>query len=263
MRGGDRAGLDAERIAPLYERLPSGPHRLDRREVLRHQRMRMQGAMVEAVARGGYDDTSVRQVTALAGVSRRAFYEQFANREDCFLATFDTIAARGIQRLRRVYLATGGSLQERLGAAFDELAAAAGRDPKAAAFVTAGAQTAGPAAAARLREVTAACERRLAESLTEAPGAGALPMPIARGIAGGLEGTACRILGGAASALEGEGPAPGPEGLAEALLAWTLPFAAVASTGLAERMAANITPRLSEVPSRPRTVGWALRSGGE
>ncbi len=62
---------------------------MGREEVARHQRARLYGAMIEAIDRQGYAATTVAQVIALAGVSRRAFYEQFANKEDCFLATYD------------------------------------------------------------------------------------------------------------------------------------------------------------------------------
>ena len=96
-------GTDPALITPLYERLPRGPHRLARSEVILHQRARIHGAMIEAVARGGYDETSVKQVIGLAGVSRRAFYEQFANKQECFLATFDAI-------VHRVYPADHASL---------------------------------------------------------------------------------------------------------------------------------------------------------
>ena len=55
---------------PLYQRLPRGPHKLGPTQVARHQRLRMHGAMVEAVAANGYAQTSVKQIIALAGVSR-------------------------------------------------------------------------------------------------------------------------------------------------------------------------------------------------
>src|ERR1022692_2430921 len=74
-RGSGRAAQGAGRgVAPLYERLPRGPHRLDPLEVAENQRRRMYGAMIEAVAASGYGRTSVKQVVTLAGVSRRAFY---------------------------------------------------------------------------------------------------------------------------------------------------------------------------------------------
>jgi AcrR family transcriptional regulator len=65
-----------------------------REEVARNQRARLYGAMIEAVHERGYPHTTVAQVIALAGVSRRAFYEQFANKEACFLATYDIVVAR-------------------------------------------------------------------------------------------------------------------------------------------------------------------------
>ena len=55
-------------------------HRLSRSAVVRHQRVRIHGAMIEAVAQHGYGATSVRLVVGLAGVSRRCFYEQFTNK---------------------------------------------------------------------------------------------------------------------------------------------------------------------------------------
>ncbi|HEY7934036.1 MAG TPA: TetR/AcrR family transcriptional regulator, partial [Solirubrobacteraceae bacterium] len=75
---GDRSGLGTQPIVPLYERLPHGPHHIDREEVIRHQCLRLQGALIESVATRGYHKTSVKYVLALAGVSRRSFYEHFA-----------------------------------------------------------------------------------------------------------------------------------------------------------------------------------------
>jgi AcrR family transcriptional regulator len=69
--------------------LPRGPHRLAREVVLASQRGRMIEAMVEAVAEKGYAPTTVADVVAGAGVSRRTFYEHFSDKEDCFLAAYD------------------------------------------------------------------------------------------------------------------------------------------------------------------------------
>ncbi len=244
----------AAEIAPIFERLPRGPHRLERREVLRHQRNRLHGAMVEAVARGGYHTTSVRQVIGLAGVSRRSFYEHFANRQACFLATFDLIAARGLQRVKRAYLASEGEPEERLRAGFRELERAAQDDLDSTALVTAEAQHAGRAGAARLRGATMIGERLLAGSFRESPGSAALPAPIVRGIAGGLQ---VAVSSGVRSRREyargrptPPSPAAGVEGdLAEQLLRWTLLFAGPAVEPMAGRMQAGVSARLREVVS--------------
>jgi AcrR family transcriptional regulator len=49
----------------------------------------MLGAMAGAVASKGYANTTVADVVAGAGVSRKTFYEQFRDKEECFLAAFD------------------------------------------------------------------------------------------------------------------------------------------------------------------------------
>ena len=115
---------------PLYKRLPHGPHRLQRDEVVLNQRARIHGALIEAVAHDGYDGTSVKRVIELAGVSRRSFYEQFANKEDCFLVTFDLIVRRELQQIRRAYLAAEGPLEQRARAAFERVAETIERGPQ-------------------------------------------------------------------------------------------------------------------------------------
>ena len=174
------------RIAPLYKRLPHGPHRLPRAAVIRHQRARIHGAMVEAVAQSGYWGTSVKQVIGLAGVSRRCFYEQFANKQECFLATFDLLAGRALRQTIEAYGAVDGGVEQHLDAIFGELTSAAELEPKPARLLALEAQTAGAAGTLRLRSATATCEQLLARSFAEPPATGALPRPIVRGVAGGL-----------------------------------------------------------------------------
>ena len=139
----------------MYERLPHGPHKLERKQVSRHQRLRVHGAMIEAAAQYGYQATTVRHVIELAGVSRRSFYEQFANKEACFLATFDLIAGGAVQRMTRAYAAAAGGLEERMRAALNEFAEVACANRKAAALVLLEAHAAGPAAERRLRHAMA------------------------------------------------------------------------------------------------------------
>lgn len=192
-------GLGATRsIAPLYQRLPRGPHQLAPTEVARHQRLRMHGAMVEAVAANGYASTSVKQIIGLAGVSRRAFYEQFANKEECFLATFDLIAARSVKRVHEAYRSTDGDLERRIRAAAGEFTDEIKSNAKGAGLAIVQAQTAGAPGLARLRKATGTFEQMLSSSFAHAIDAGGpLPVPIVRGIVGGMhEATAVRLRAG-------------------------------------------------------------------
>jgi AcrR family transcriptional regulator len=229
------------RTGPIYKRLPHGPHRLERNEVVLHQRARIHGAMVEAIACHGYEGTSVKQVITLAGVSRRSFYEQFANKEECFLTTFDLIVRRQLKQVKRVYLATRGPLEERAQAVFEQLAQVTIDDRNAIVLVALEAQRSGPAGVMRLRRATGICEHMLARSFAESAGATALPMPIVRGIAGGLHGVVAAFLR--------DGHTAGSVDLAGEMLHWTLLFQTPAGEDMAERLAAGMAARMREISS--------------
>jgi AcrR family transcriptional regulator len=234
-------------IAPLYQRLPRGPHQLGPTEVARHQRLRMHGAMVEAVAANGYASTSVKQIIGLAGVSRRAFYEQFANKEECFLATFDLIAARGVKRVHEAYRSTGGGLERRIRASVGELTGEIESNAKGAGLVIVQAQTAGAPGLARLRKATGTFEQMLCSSFAHAGDAEPLPVPIVRGIVGGMhEATAVRLRTGRAEEI----PA-----LNEELVQWTLLFRTTAAERLSEHLA-------TQARASSLACAYARRTGG-
>jgi AcrR family transcriptional regulator len=69
-------------------RLPRGRHDLPREFVARTQRDRLIDAMARTVAAKGYG-APLTDVCAAAGVSTRAFYEHFADKEECFMATYE------------------------------------------------------------------------------------------------------------------------------------------------------------------------------
>src|SRR3954447_22686386 len=54
------------------------------------QRARLLDAMTRAVAGKGYAKVTVSDVVALAEVSRRTFYEEFTDKEACFVAAYET-----------------------------------------------------------------------------------------------------------------------------------------------------------------------------
>jgi len=90
-------GVPGSRSAKAPERrLPRGRHDLPREFVARTQRDRLIDAMARTVAAKGFS-APLTEVCAAAGVSTRAFYEHFSDKEDCFIATFD----RGASLLQR------------------------------------------------------------------------------------------------------------------------------------------------------------------
>lgn len=76
----------------LY-RLPPGRHGLSREFVARNQRDRIIAGTIAAVAERGFRETTIADVSAAAGVSRRTFYVYFETKEEAALTAFDEIAA--------------------------------------------------------------------------------------------------------------------------------------------------------------------------
>lgn len=73
-------------VANTQQLLPSpGPTRLSKDDVKAAHRFRLLNAMAKKVAQEGYLNTSVGDVIACAQVSRRTFYEIYANKEECFI----------------------------------------------------------------------------------------------------------------------------------------------------------------------------------
>jgi len=90
-KGKDGAGAAAEPSEPV-SRLPAGRHGLPREFIAQNQRERIITALVDTVAERGYNATTVAHITKAASVSRRTFYEHFADKEACFLAAYDMVA---------------------------------------------------------------------------------------------------------------------------------------------------------------------------
>ena len=78
--------------SPGLPRLPPGRHGLPRDFVVQNQRDRLAAGIIAAVSEFGYHETTITQIAAAAGVSRRTFYSYFDSKEECFFATFDQIA---------------------------------------------------------------------------------------------------------------------------------------------------------------------------
>jgi AcrR family transcriptional regulator len=111
------------------------------------QRARMLDAMVRAVADRGYADATVADVVALAGVSRRTFYEHFADKLECFLAAYETgadivLAEIGAQ-LRAL---PKGDRMTRLEAGLDTYLRALSAQPRFSRVLTLDVLAAGPEA---------------------------------------------------------------------------------------------------------------------
>jgi AcrR family transcriptional regulator len=141
-------------------RLPAGRHGLPRSFISSNQRLRLIAAMLRVLPRHGYPATTIGHVTDEAGVSRAAFYKQFEDKEDCFLATYDLAAGWLCERVERsVAVVAEWPTSVRIGVA--EALRLLGANPEIAHLVAVEALQAGPAGRRRCQ----ACLARLAETL--------------------------------------------------------------------------------------------------
>jgi AcrR family transcriptional regulator len=99
---------DVRRRGVSMGKLPSA-----RGQVYEMQRARLIGAAVPAVDELGWSGVTVADIASRARVSRRTFYDLFANREDCLLAMLDDTVARVEQDLAQANL-TGVPWVERV-----------------------------------------------------------------------------------------------------------------------------------------------------
>jgi len=97
---------------PTGAKLPRGPHRLSDEEVAGDQRRRLVEAMVRLAGEKGYAATTVADVIVMAQVSRKTFYEHFADRKDLLLAAFDTTSPAAFEEIRLVAQRTGGPARQ-------------------------------------------------------------------------------------------------------------------------------------------------------
>jgi AcrR family transcriptional regulator len=88
--------------------LPRGVHGLEREVVLMSQRARLLEGIVRAVSEKGYAATRVLDVTRHARVSRTTFYEQFADKEACFLAAYEAGAHAHLEHVTAAIRRTEG-----------------------------------------------------------------------------------------------------------------------------------------------------------
>jgi AcrR family transcriptional regulator len=158
---------------------------MGRARVARNQRARLYGAMIESVARSGYQKTTVADVIGLAGVSRRTFYEHFSDKDACLLATHNSIVARARMKAIEGWGSQHG-WSNRLHAACKSLFDDIVEHPKAARLVLVDSLGVPVRARAHVRISSQAFERLLQTASQPRPGGADLPWITPSAIVGGV-----------------------------------------------------------------------------
>jgi AcrR family transcriptional regulator len=169
-------------------RLPPGIGKLPPDLIRAIQRERLILAMLNAVADLGYLQTNVQDVIDRAGVSRPTFYEHFSNKEDCFLAAFDTSADRLRRTINAAAVKGGEVWRNRVRFGLEALLRFASREPDTARTLVVEARAASSTAVRRrveLMDEFAECLDAQAQEFL--PGIGAPTSVTASGIVGGVE----------------------------------------------------------------------------
>jgi AcrR family transcriptional regulator len=176
-----REDFDVVALAPL----PSGRHGLPREEVVRSQRIRLLRAAVEVAGRDGYAAMTVSAVIARASVSRKTFYEQFADREDCFLAAYGLVTDRALRGLQAAS-APDAPWSVRLRDALAWALAALAEHPQAARVAFVEVLAAGPRALERRDRFADRLALLIADGIAAAPPGVAVPPSTPTAIVGAI-----------------------------------------------------------------------------
>lgn len=219
--------------------------------VASNQSARLHAAMIEIVGTRGYQAVTVREVANRAGVSTRAFYAHFQDKDDGVLRTYELVVQRATGE---IVAAQSGERDwwERMRRAFEAFAREIEQRPRAARVALVEPYAMGPVALERMRRTESLFEAMLANSLARAPEPVELPPLVIKGMVAGVSRVATtRLLSGREDELLG---------LSSDLQQWVLSLRDVAAdevrdlaTRVLEARPALAPPR--EEPSEPAEDG--------
>ncbi|GGQ81439.1 TetR/AcrR family transcriptional regulator [Couchioplanes azureus] len=182
---GERERLPGSRPAD-GARLPRGRHDLPREFVSRTQRDRLVDAMARVVAQKGYVNASLTEVCTTAGVSTRAFYEHFADKETCLLAAFD-LGVGLMQKTVAEAFAQSAGWPQRIHRGLDTLLRILAAEPAFAVLAVVEVLAAGPRARERRRLLLESYTGFFAE-VPRRPGGPEVPDGVVEAVVNGVYG---------------------------------------------------------------------------
>jgi AcrR family transcriptional regulator len=149
------------------------------------KRQKILEGMLETVGTSGYDASSVREVLVRTGLYRQAFYDNFADKEACYLEAFDF----GVARLEAIVLAAAAaekSWQGKLRAGLGSLLDAFDTDPALARALIVEVHAAGPEALKSRAEAMKRAADFIDSARDASDGTEAPPPIAAEGIVAGM-----------------------------------------------------------------------------
>ncbi len=144
-----------QRLAPAVigpAPLPRGRHRLPTALVSRVQRERILHATADVIRAKGYEDTTVADIVAQAGVSREVFYSYFHSRSDAFGATHTLVFEQMMATAAGAFIASSGAWPERVWDSWGAATALVVTSPSLAHFAFVESYALGPSISRRTDE---------------------------------------------------------------------------------------------------------------
>ena len=185
--GGAGERSDAIEGTPLpaeLSRLPAGRHGLPPEFIRENQRTRILAAALEVFGTRGFAETTVQDLIREARVSRATFYAVFSDKEDCFLALYDT----AVSWLRGEAVAAGREEADwagRLCAVTERIVSTLAGDRRLARVCAVEAPSAGEAALGRREELGAEVAEAMRAGRAERPWGPRLPSSLEIALLGG------------------------------------------------------------------------------
>jgi AcrR family transcriptional regulator len=191
--------------------LVHGRHGYPRAVADRIQRDRLLEAVVAVVAEQGYQSCAVENVVIRSGLSRRTFYDLFANKDDCVLAAYRAVAPHVLELVEAAY-EQGASPADRIERAVRAFLEFWAGHPEEACFCIDEMPAAGPAGRACHTDTVRRLARVLEGALGELRGFGEPDPLAARAFVGGIY----ELIRAPAE----DDDLPPPPALAERIVAW-------------------------------------------
>jgi AcrR family transcriptional regulator len=149
------------------------------------QRQRILAAITQVAAERGAANVTVAHIVARAGISRRTFYELFADREACLLAALDNAVARAAVSVLPAYEG-GGDWRGRIRAGLAALLGFLDEEPGLGRLCVVEALGAGEGALERRAQCLAALIAAVDEGRSQISGAKQPPPMTAEGVVGAV-----------------------------------------------------------------------------
>jgi AcrR family transcriptional regulator len=158
---------------------------MPRAEAERNHRERLFAAMVACVVEKGYDATRVADLVQLSGISRSAFYRQFADKKECFLAAADELTEPTLALMENAD--PHGSGEERMRRAIETFLRLVASQPAASKLAFVEIYAAGPEAVALIERTLGIFEKFVTALFEQIPGREGMPPEMVRAMIGGLQ----------------------------------------------------------------------------